>query len=615
MTTVQTIGGEQVASPLEDNRALLAEAEQQGAHFNLEQWLSYLGKINPQHMALGLERVAEVARRMHLYSDLDYTDTFIVTVAGTNGKGSTSALIADACRRLGCKVGLFTSPHLQRFTERIQIDGQEISEDLLCSCLYEVICAQQPDANITPVYSPAEREKIAAQELDASVAEALSSVQAAGGEATSLEQEQIKEVLAHAQSMGEDEESPHFDPELVSQVIDLTYFEITCLAAIRAMLRAHCQLWVLEVGLGGRLDAVNAFPNDLAIITSIGLDHMKILGDTTTKIAAEKAGIINELGTVILGANIDDAARKEILQIVKRVGANVFIEDQHFRVEVVPAGQSADESTANNGAASAANTATSASTANTASTASAAVSSGTASAASSADHAASHATDLAAAYELCYHDQDLRYALYLPYPRVPVSCAGIALNAIFFIVHCYLQHHSGLHEDLSQIAAALQETALPGRMQKVTGLNEPTEIYLDVAHNVPAAQHLCRCLAEQDQRAAQAQQKPRHRRAVVGMLKDKDIEGVLQVLGKSFTSFYVASLTGERGSEVSRLVQALEQLPEPVAIHAFTTVAEALDAARADALQEQSADKIEQIVVLGSFVTVSEAQRALNVAN
>lgn len=589
MTTVQTIGGDQVDTFLEDNRALWAQAEQQGAQFNLEQWLNYLAKINPQHMSLGLERVAEVARRMHLYTDLDYTDTFIVAVAGTNGKGSTCALIADACRRLGCKVGLFTSPHLQRFTERIQIDGQEISEDLLCSCLYEVICAQQPNSDIVPIYSLDEREKIAAKDLDVSVVEALFSVQAVGDEATSLEREQIKEILAHAQSMNKDEESPNFVPELKSKIIDLTYFEITCLAAIRAMLRSHCNLWVLEVGLGGRLDAVNAFPNDLAIITSIGLDHMKILGDTTTKIATEKAGIINELGTVILGANIDDAACKEILQIVKRVGANAFIENQHFSVEVVAAEQSSDESkskedSTDNGALSAISN-------------------------------ASHSFHSATAYELCYHDQDLRYALYLPYPRVPVSCAGIALNAIFFIVHCYLRHRSGLHEDLHQIAEALQKTALPGRMQKVTCLNEPTEIYLDVAHNVPAARHLCCCLAQQDQRAKQAQLKPCHRRAVVGMLKDKDIEGVLQVLGKSFTSFYVASLTGERGSDVSRLVKALEHLPQKVEIHAFNTIAEALAAARIDALKEQSADKIEQIVVLGSFVTVSEAQKALNLAS
>ena len=152
MTTVQTIGGE-VAGKLEQDRSLLESAVQQGQGFSLEQWLHYLEQINPNHMALGLERVTEVAQRLHIYSDLVHLNPFIVTVAGTNGKGSTCALIADACRRLGCKVGLFTSPHLLRFNERINIDGQDIDDALLCSCLYEVICAQQPDAQIEPVCS------------------------------------------------------------------------------------------------------------------------------------------------------------------------------------------------------------------------------------------------------------------------------------------------------------------------------------------------------------------------------------------------------------------------------------------------------------------------------
>ena len=118
---------------------------------------------------------------------------------------------------------------------------------------------------------------------------------------------------------------------------------------------------------------------------------------------------------------------------------------------------------------------------------------------------------------------------------------------------------------------------------------------------VPAAKHL-RGLVLRASRCSQAEGK---RRAVVGMLKDKDVEGVLQVLKDTFNVFYVATLHCERGAEAERLKQALEQLPSAVEVFAFDTVTQALEQARADA-----SDK-DEITVLGSFVTVAEALKAL----
>ena len=204
MTTVQTIGGE-VAGKLEQDRSLLESAVQQGQGFSLEQWLHYLEQINPNHMALGLERVTEVAQRLHIYSDLVHLNPFIVTVAGTNGKGSTCALIADACRRLGCKVGLFTSPHLLRFNERINIDGQDIDDALLCSCLYEVICAQQPDAQIEPVCSNDELATMAmVADSDDDVADIEAEAEASESDSSADAQEAMYMAMQAASEVGEE---------------------------------------------------------------------------------------------------------------------------------------------------------------------------------------------------------------------------------------------------------------------------------------------------------------------------------------------------------------------------------------------------------------------------
>ena len=590
MTTVQTIGGEQVATSLEQHRTALEEARTHGKSYALDKWLSYLEAINPQHMALGLDRVREVAQRLHLYSDLLYLNPFVVTIAGTNGKGSTAALIADACQRCGCKVGLFTSPHLLHFNERIQLSGHEISDELLQSCLYEVIAAQFPDAALEPVCLDCATDEELAAEHDAATLRAQHCADAAGNgdtaaasnaanaavatdaDADDLLAEDDDELFADDELLEEDQrlaatvkrnmalgleitdESPVQELALAVEqqarplrddIIDLTYFEIATLAALRAMAREHCNLWVLEVGLGGRLDAVNAFPNDLAIITSIGLDHMKILGNTTTQIAHEKAGIIKSLSEVILGANIDPAAMKEIMQTVKRLGAHAEIENQHFKVRVVPSadGKGPDE--------------------------------------------------------IQFRDSEMRYDLFLPYPKVPVSCAGIALHAILHILRYFLERDLGRFEDLHHIAAALQETALPGRMQLMA--RDPV-IYLDVAHNVPAAIHL----REAIMRLSRCSQNAGTRRAVIGMLKDKDVEGVLQVLKDAFGAFYLADLSGDRGEQAARLAAALQgKVPSSVQVQCFASVAAALAAARAEA------KSVDEIIVCGSFVTVAEATQAL----
>jgi dihydrofolate synthase / folylpolyglutamate synthase len=185
----------------------------------LDAWLACIEKLHPKPIAMGLERVAAVARRMAIRVDCP-----VVTVAGTNGKGSTCAMIEAIYRHAGFRTGLYTSPHLLRFNERVRVDGVDASDAALVSAFEAV--------------------------------EAARTSQAAGGAATRL-----------------------------------TYFEFSTLAALRLFAQSRLDVLILEVGLGGRLDAVNVIDADVAVVTTIDIDHVEYLGTTREAIGREKAGI------------------------------------------------------------------------------------------------------------------------------------------------------------------------------------------------------------------------------------------------------------------------------------------------------------------------------------
>lgn len=182
----------------------------------LGDWLAYLEQLHPSAIDMGLERSQQVAARLGLGQPAPR----VITVTGTNGKGSTCAFVAALLRAQGLKVGVYSSPHLLRYNERVQINGAEAGDVQLC--------------------------------------EAFAAVEAARGE------------------------------------ISLTYFEAGTLAAFWLFKQAALDAVVLEVGLGGRLDTVNIVDADLALVTSIGVDHSDYLGDTRELVAFEKAGIFRE---------------------------------------------------------------------------------------------------------------------------------------------------------------------------------------------------------------------------------------------------------------------------------------------------------------------------------
>jgi dihydrofolate synthase/folylpolyglutamate synthase len=194
-----------------------------GMERTLDQWLDYQLRTHPQQIAMGLERVREVAIRMRL----GRAGKHIVTIAGTNGKGSTVAFVEAIARAAGLRVGAFTSPHLLRYNERVRVHGDDAPDALLVA--------------------------------------AFERIEAARGE------------------------------------IPLTYFEFGTLAALAIFADAHLDLAILEVGLGGRLDAVNIVDADVAVLTTVDLDHQEYLGPDRETIGADKAGIFRAGKPCVLG--------------------------------------------------------------------------------------------------------------------------------------------------------------------------------------------------------------------------------------------------------------------------------------------------------------------------
>lgn len=219
-------------------------------------WLARLETLHPKPIAMGLDRVAEVATRLGATIGCP-----VVTVAGTNGKGSTCAMLESIYRKAGYRTGLYTSPHLIRFNERIRIAGAEVDDATLVAALAEVDAARTraPDA------------------------------------------------------------------------VPLTYFEFGTLAALSIFAASRLDVVVLEVGLGGRLDAVNVVDADVAVITTVDIDHVEYLGDTREAIGAEKAGIMRAGRIAICG---DDDPPQSLVRHAREIDAPLWRIGHEYRYRV-----------------------------------------------------------------------------------------------------------------------------------------------------------------------------------------------------------------------------------------------------------------------------------------
>ena len=234
---------------------------------NLAEWLSYQEQVNVRSIELGLDRVRAVWQRMGAAAPAPR----VITVGGTNGKGSTVALLEATLRAAGMRVGSFTSPHLTHYNERVRVDGIDADDATLIASFERIEFAR----------------------------------------------------LAVAHETGAQGEIP------------LTYFEFGTLAALDIFSRSDLDVAVLEVGLGGRLDAVNIVDANVAVVTTVDLDHMDWLGPDRDSIGREKAGIARAGRPVIVG-EIDPPAG--LLDALEGIGANVQRAGIDFSAERLDAG-------------------------------------------------------------------------------------------------------------------------------------------------------------------------------------------------------------------------------------------------------------------------------------
>jgi len=412
----------------------------------LSDWLSRLETLSPHEIDLGLERVELVLDRLALAPPAT-----VFHIAGTNGKGSSVAMLEALLRSSGTRVGSFTSPHISRYNERIRVDGKEAGD------------------------------------------------------------EQIIAAFEKVEAVRGDEE--------------LTYFEFGTLAAMVVFAESGIDTVILEVGMGGRLDAVNAVEPDAGLITNISLDHCDWLGNDVASIALEKAGVMRSGKPIIFGAR---DMPPSILEHAEEVGARL-----------IAAGRDFDWSIDGN----------------------------------------------QWAWQGLAHRLD---GLDLP-ALVGEHQVG---NAAAVLV---LVESAGFDELLREelVNKALQQLRLDGRMQE---LKSGARWLLDVAHNPAAASVLSDTLRAESHSARTV--------AIIGMLDDKDVQGVVEPLADQVDHWIAVTAASPRAIDAGELARQVANTT-----NAACLVAGSLDAAISRAQELAGPD--DRVLVTGSFYLVGPVLEAL----
>ncbi|MDD6545959.1 MAG: bifunctional tetrahydrofolate synthase/dihydrofolate synthase [Succinivibrionaceae bacterium] len=390
---------------------------------SLNGWLTYIGSISDKAMDLGLSRVKSAGAIL----DVLKLPSRVITVTGTNGKGSTTWYLGAVLERLGYTVDIYNSPHLLRFNERILIRGHEVADDVLTDAF-----------------------------------------------------EKTDEAMRKAD-------------------VALTFFEFTTLAALLIFKNDAPDFVILEIGLGGRLDATNAVDSDAGIVVSIGLDHTGILGNTVEDIAYEKSCIYRKNHPAVCS---QENPPKTLLENSAVIGAKLLVAGRNFRCGssggdpdvteqlLDAAGGGSDEGT----------------------------------------------------WFFRMEDTDFED---LPLPSFPYMNAAGALACLSAM---------GIRVTRDAAAEACRSVRLPGRLEVYS---EKPRIIFDVSHNPPAVMRLRKHLEK-----LSAREHFTRVLAVCGMLHDKDYGTVLREMDDLIDVWYLADLTGPRAAKASDLAPELPESSE-----------------------------------------------------
>ncbi|WP_448100903.1 bifunctional tetrahydrofolate synthase/dihydrofolate synthase [Luteibacter jiangsuensis] len=444
----------------------------------LGEWLAYQERTHPRDIELGLERVRTVWKAM----GAPRPAPIVITVGGTNGKGSTVALLEGMLRAAGYRTGCYTSPHLLRYNERIRIDGEDVTDEALIA--------------------------------------SFERIETARGD------------------------------------IPQTYFEFGTLAALDLMARASLDVAILEVGLGGRLDAVNIVDADVAVITTVDLDHQDWLGSDRDSIGREKAGIARAGRPAIVG---ELSPPQGLLDALRSIGATVIQAGEAFFVGAHPVRDSLSPQS---------------------------LASRASSQARPQDMSRAGRAPTVGTWQWEHRDGT---SLDLPEPALaaPVQLANAA-TAIAAI------HSLGTRLDvpLDVIRSALSAVRVPGRLQCIA---ERPRTLVDVGHNPQAARAL----------AAWLDGEPNSGKvfAVYGALADKDVGGVVQALGPRVDRWFLAGLDADtpRGLDAGALAAKVNAALPGADVVVFTNVAQARAAAR------KAAGEADTVLLFGSFFVAAAA--------
>jgi dihydrofolate synthase/folylpolyglutamate synthase len=434
----------------------------------LDEWLAYQHRIHPRDIAMGLDRVRAVWRQMGAAPPAPV----VVTVGGTNGKGSTVAFLDAMLRAGGMRVGSYTSPHILRYNERVQINGAPVDDGALIDAFARIEAARAG----TP----------------------------------------------------------------------LTYFEFATLAALFFFARAQLDIALLEVGLGGRLDAVNIVDPDCAVVVTVDLDHMHYLGPDRESIGREKAGIFRPGKPAIVG---ETNPPQSLVDHARAIGAELEVLGRDFgwlpqigklewwhRDPLQPRYLAPAEGSAS-------------------------------------DIVLDGELALEGAFQ--YHN---------------AATAIAALHALGDRV----RWRAGVIAPSGSVVDS--RPFLAGRLQH---LGDKPDLVVDVGHNPQAARALALWLDRHPVAGVT--------RAVFGALADKNIEGVVGALGARVGRWYVSGLSAEtpRGETTARVAaRTAAALPDDAPRAAYPDIAAAFAAARADATAT------DRILAFGSFHVVASVLRA-----